>query len=295
MSVSPKIKVSIGIPVYNEEKNIDCLLRRITSLGEDYEIIVVSSGSTDCTNEIVRNYDNVTLIVEDVRQGKVSAIKKIIENAKGDVIVLSDGDVLLDKSSVTNITKCFDDPQVLACTGRVEPIHGKSNMMNKISSIACSIWDEFRRDNDHSGNFLYPTGYLHAIRKDTLESVIIENRIINDDAAIAVILFRQGVSYRYCRDAVVKVRFPDNISDYFKQKVRTRLGRRQRGYREMLTNQEKQLTRRLRSVIIKGSSSDSLHATILYMFDFAARLTATCKERFISDASNLWEQINSTK
>jgi biofilm PGA synthesis N-glycosyltransferase PgaC len=55
-----KIRVSIGICVYNEEKNIgrllDKLLTQKTDLSDISEIYVVSSGSKDRTNEIVRTF-----------------------------------------------------------------------------------------------------------------------------------------------------------------------------------------------------------------------------------------------
>ena len=105
--------VSVGVFAYNEEKNIERLLaalqkQRLKTVNIN-EIIVVSSGSTDKTDEIVHNSsikDNrIKLIIEKERKGKVSAINKFLKAAKSDVLVQISGDVLPKVNAVEELCK----------------------------------------------------------------------------------------------------------------------------------------------------------------------------------------------
>ncbi|WCN13649.1 glycosyltransferase [Marinomonas mediterranea] len=291
MSLGDSVKFTLGIPVYNEEKNIGLLLSEIESWKKDIEIIVVSSGSSDSTDNIVRSFRDVKLVVEESRKGKVSALNKITSMARGDVIIFTDGDVLLEKESIDALEKHFEDRDAVACTGRVVPIDGNSIIMNRLSLISCQVWDEHRINCVHSGGFLYPTGYLHAVRKSVIKTIDIDNQVINDDAVIGVLLFDQGITYKYCREAVVKVKFPDNLSDYFRQKVRTRLGRRQKSSCKILIDQEKELIRVLWSL----NNVETTYSILLHFLDLTAKAIAFLKHFNISNKANLWVEVKSTK
>ncbi len=84
--------ISIIISCYNEEKNIGFLLKEIKKLGlKDKEIIVVDNGSKDRTREIVKQFNNVKLIIEN-RKGKGLAMIKGAKNSGGNILVFIDGD-----------------------------------------------------------------------------------------------------------------------------------------------------------------------------------------------------------
>jgi biofilm PGA synthesis N-glycosyltransferase PgaC len=87
------MKITIGIPAYNEEKNIGTLLTALLMQEQKRtkisEIIVVSSGSTDRTDEIVKEYSNIDdrtiLIRQPQRRGKASAINEILKASTNDI------------------------------------------------------------------------------------------------------------------------------------------------------------------------------------------------------------------
>jgi biofilm PGA synthesis N-glycosyltransferase PgaC len=99
-------EISIGICAYNEGKNIGKLLNNILeeqNLKEPFEILVVASGCTDNTIDIVQNYHKkypeIHLFVEKERKGKASAINRILSDAKGKVTIFVSADTLPDKIS----------------------------------------------------------------------------------------------------------------------------------------------------------------------------------------------------
>ena len=90
-----KKKLSIIVPVYNEEKTIIKALKRIEETKDErveYEIIVINDGSIDSTLELLKSNFNLYEHLIDSKQnfGKGHAVKKGLEISTGDYIIFQD-------------------------------------------------------------------------------------------------------------------------------------------------------------------------------------------------------------
>ncbi|MEW6008546.1 MAG: glycosyltransferase family 2 protein [Candidatus Omnitrophota bacterium] len=84
--------VSVIIPVYNEEKNLQYVISSIKSaLKGNFELLIINDGSTDKSADIIRN-SGAVLVNQPYRMGNGAAIKRGIREAKGDILVFMDGD-----------------------------------------------------------------------------------------------------------------------------------------------------------------------------------------------------------
>lgn len=84
--------VSVIIPAYNEEKTIEGVLKAVVASGVSDDIIVVNDGSTDRTADIARKYATVVELEKNV--GKGGAVKKGLEVARGDILLMLDADLI---------------------------------------------------------------------------------------------------------------------------------------------------------------------------------------------------------
>ncbi len=91
-----KLKLSIVIPVYNEERTLQKIINavEVVDLPLSKEIILVDDGSKDKSREILNGYkDKHKVIFQDKNSGKGSAIRRGFKEATGDVVVIQDADL----------------------------------------------------------------------------------------------------------------------------------------------------------------------------------------------------------
>lgn len=110
------MKISLVIPVYNEEKYIkNCLISVVTQTVQPDEIIVVDNNSTDKTVEIARQFP--VRIVRETEQGMIQARNRGFDEARGDIIARCDADVRLLPNWIGRIRKNFGERKIDALTG----------------------------------------------------------------------------------------------------------------------------------------------------------------------------------
>lgn len=94
------MKVSIVIPVFNEEQTLDTLLKRVRAavVGRwEYEIVVVDDQSRDGSPGIIRSqaaqHSDIVAVMKSVNRGKGRAIREALRHVSGDVILIQDADL----------------------------------------------------------------------------------------------------------------------------------------------------------------------------------------------------------
>lgn len=103
------MKLSIIIPVFNEEKTISKVIKRVQALkipSVEKEIIVIDDGSTDNTvKNIKKEVKGIELLVHEKNMGKGAAVNTGIKNAKGDYIVIQDADLEYDPEDIKKLVE----------------------------------------------------------------------------------------------------------------------------------------------------------------------------------------------
>ncbi len=101
LPLCPIMKLSIIIPVYNEESTIEEVVERVLQVPFEKEVIIVDDGSRDQTSTIVErkqaeNLDQVKVFISPANFGKGAAIRIGLQFVTGDIVIIQDADLELD-------------------------------------------------------------------------------------------------------------------------------------------------------------------------------------------------------
>jgi glycosyltransferase involved in cell wall biosynthesis len=214
----PPLRCSVGIMAFNEVQNIGLLLEALgTQRLEDAsieEIVVVASGCTDGTEDVVRWHakrdSRIRLLVQERREGKASAINLFLREACGDVIVLESADTLPAPGAFASLLAPFSDPAVGMTGARPRPVDSRKTIMG------------------YSSHFLWSMHHTLALHRPKLGELVAFRKVVGgiptdtavDEAAIEAAIKRSGYAIRYAGDAIVFNKGPETLRDYFVQRRR---------------------------------------------------------------------------
>jgi len=100
------MKFSIIIPSYNEEESIKKVIADLQKIiNQEYEIIAVNDGSTDQTENILKQIDNIKIINHSKNRGYGAALKSGIGKAQGEYIIIIDGDGTYPVNEIPKLLK----------------------------------------------------------------------------------------------------------------------------------------------------------------------------------------------
>lgn len=110
-------KISVVVPVYNEEGTIkpllDGILKSMDKVGEDYEVLFVNDGSTDSSgnllNEISANDNRVRIINFDRNNGLTAALDAGFKSVYGEIVVTLDADLQNDPADIPLLLEKIKD------------------------------------------------------------------------------------------------------------------------------------------------------------------------------------------
>ena len=134
----------IVIPIYNEEKMIESVIKNVMKQGYR-NIIAVDDGSTDNTYNILQKKKVVSLR-HMINRGKGAAVKTGIEEAKvlnADYVVTIDGDGQHDPTDITKIVNHLDDGNDIVLGNRFTLNQNKIPIFNKIGNIIANFFTYF--------------------------------------------------------------------------------------------------------------------------------------------------------
>lgn len=136
--------ITVVVPVLNEEKNIEPLIKEISASNAPIsEIIYVDDGSTDQTLNVLRSlrlkYPALRIIHHDVKSGQSSALWTGIRAAGNDLIATLDGDGQNDPADIALVYKAYAE----ACTGKDGRIMVAGQRKKRQDSLAKRLSSRF--------------------------------------------------------------------------------------------------------------------------------------------------------
>jgi poly-beta-1,6-N-acetyl-D-glucosamine synthase len=217
-------RVSVLLPVRNGEPWIRRKLESIRDLDyphERVEVIVVSDGSEDATEQIARPFPLENLRVFAIpRGGKAVALNKAIEHASGEILFFTDVRQELDPDSLRNLVACFADASVGAASGELIIREGETHAEAN-TGLYWKYEKWIRKRLSRIDSVLGATGCIYAMRA-RLAAPLPPDTIL-DDMYLPLKAFFRG--YRVILDDTAKAYdYPTSLKTEFRRKVRTLAG-----------------------------------------------------------------------
>lgn len=214
--------ISIIITAFKEAntigKAIDSFLEQ--DIKEDYEILVACPDEE--TKKVVMDYANVNpkiKHIQDPGKGKPTALNICFKEAKGDKIIMTDGDVYVSSDSVNYLINKLNSESVGAVTGRPISVNSRKNFFGYVSHLLTDVGaHNTRLKYSKQKKFFTVSGYLFAMKKLFTEIPV---DALSDDAVMSHIIKNLGYRIEYEPKALVFVKFPTNFKDWINQKKRS--------------------------------------------------------------------------
>lgn len=168
--------VTIIVTAYNEAKSIRAKLDNLVALDYPHhllQILVVSDGSSDSTEEIAASYEvrRIHVLRIDGRQGKTACQNAAALAADGEILVFTDATTRLKADAIRAIVSSFADPQVGCVGGRLQYVSDPGNMTGFGGEAYWSYEIRLRMAESALGSLIGVSGCLYAVRKSTYRPI----------------------------------------------------------------------------------------------------------------------------
>ena len=221
---STTTRLSVVVPVRNGARWVKAKLDSL--LASDYppdlmDVLIVSDGSTDGTDEIVQTYPDARVrLLSLPPRGKAVAVSRGLESVSGDIIVLTDVRQQFDPEAIKKLLSCFADPRVGVVTGELVIRDGLSREeFNTGLYWRYEKW--IRRNLNQVDAMLGATGSIYAIRREL--ALPIPPDILLDDVYLPLAAVFRGFRI-YFESEAKAYDLPTSLQSEFWRKVRTQAG-----------------------------------------------------------------------
>jgi cellulose synthase/poly-beta-1,6-N-acetylglucosamine synthase-like glycosyltransferase len=222
--------ISILMAAFNEELVISQKIRSIFDTSyphEKIELWIGSDNSTDGTDEIIKQLavelPNINFIHFDNRQGKVNIINQLFEKASGEILILTDANVMFEKNTLFETIRFFKDNQVGLVDTQMKNVGLKKDgiSIQEKSYISREVFVK-HLESEAYGAMIGPFGGCFAIRKDLFEKV--PPNFLVDDFFECMNVLSKGKAAINNLDAKVFEDVSNILSIEFHRKIRIAAG-----------------------------------------------------------------------
>ena len=162
--------VTLIVSAYNEAEVIAKKIENSLEIEyprDQLEVIVVSDGSTDGTDQIVRQYAdrNVVLISSEIRRGKTAGLNAALIRANGDIVIFTDADSMFPRDTVKKFVEFFCDESVGLVTGSTSYLSTDGKGVAHSAGIYTRLETFIKYLETLSGSCVGADGAIFAVRK----------------------------------------------------------------------------------------------------------------------------------
>jgi cellulose synthase/poly-beta-1,6-N-acetylglucosamine synthase-like glycosyltransferase len=214
------------IPAHNEERHLPAKLANLAALEypkDRLEILFVSDGSTDATNEILGRAaaaGDITLLALPARGGKASALNQAVARARQDILVFSDAATLFARDAVSKLVRHFADPRVGVVCGALQ--FQASTESRQTEGLYWRYESLLRLMESRIGVTLTASGAIYALRRACFVPLSADTLV--EDLVVPMTARRLGFRVLYDPEARGTDFAASTVAGEFSRRVRIATG-----------------------------------------------------------------------
>ena len=218
--------VSLIIPAHNEERHLPAKLANLAALEypkDRLEVLFVSDGSTDATNDILGRAaagGDITLLALPVRGGKSSALNQAVPRARHDILVFSDAATLFAPDAVSKLVRHFADPRVGVVCGALQ--FQASAESRQTEGLYWRYESRLRLMESRIGVTLTASGAIYALRRACFVPLSADTLV--EDLVVPMTARRLGFRVLYDPEARGTDFAASTVAGEFSRRVRIATG-----------------------------------------------------------------------
>ncbi|PHP21093.1 histidine kinase [Sphingobium sp. IP1] len=182
------------------------------------EILAFDDGSSDDTAALIAAQgDLVTLLRGPGRSGKAHGMKLLAARARGDILIFTDANVLLDADAIDNLLARYADPDIGGVLGSLHYLGEGDSATAAVGSLYWRIEERLKDEESRTGNVLGADGSIFSIRRSLYpefpDSVL-------DDLTVSMAVVFAGKRLVKAKDVIARERLVTGRKDEYRRKVR---------------------------------------------------------------------------
>jgi len=219
-------EVTLFIAAYNEKDFVDAKLENSYNLDypkDKLKILWVTDGSDDGTPDLLRKYEDIIVLHEPARNGKISAMNRGFQYVTSPIVVFSDANTLLGKQSIREIVRLFSKPGVGCVSGEKRIFRKeKDSAAGAGEGIYWKYESKLKQWDAELYSVVGAAGELFAVRTELFQPV--EPDTLLDDFIISLRIAMKGYTIQYSPEAYAMETSSSNVKEEMKRKVRIAAG-----------------------------------------------------------------------
>ena len=218
--------VTLMICAYNEEDVVEQKMantRQLDYPADKLHVMWVTDGSSDGTNDRLRQYPDVEIVYTPERKGKTAALNHGISLVKTELTMMTDANTMVNREAVREIVRCFQDPQVACVAGekRVMARHEQQTAAEG-EGLYWRYESALKRMDSELYSAMGAAGELNAIRTRFYRPMP-ENALL-DDFVMSMRMVDEGYKIAYTSDAYAMEYGSADLQEESKRKRRIAAG-----------------------------------------------------------------------
>ena len=301
MSENKKYKISVGIPTYEASSSLVAVLHSIynqTAWDQIAEVILVVDGNNHVSNDILQKIANPKLKLSyySRQEGQSTRINNIVQAATGDLLVLTNDDVVLKSDAIEKMLQSWQETGAGLLAGRVVPLPAQSHV-EKILEIQNKLTYKIVEMINGENNYLACNGRLIALSSNFAKTLNLPGKLKNNDAYIYVTSKIQNIKFIYVPDAICYFRNPSRLKEYFKQSIKFQnsLADNNRFFTSDISGYYQTPKHILAKAFLSVFINNPVKSSVYLMLKFYAWALSIFRKKTVVNQSGIWETDKSTK